>query len=163
MNEMSRNTADYATLLRNAGIKVTRIRIAILELVAATRKHMTADEITAALKNTASSADRVTVYRNIERMVHEGLLVATCLPGKAMRVGACRRPQDEHHHHIVCERCGRVEETEGCPVADTWAQLAPRIRAYSGFELTGHITQYLGICPDCRQSTTGLQAPQALA
>jgi len=131
-------------------LRDARIRIAILDLVASQRRHMTADEITAALRQTGVPADRVTVYRNLDRMIHEGLLVATCAPGKAMRVGACLRPSGPHHHHIVCERCGRVEETDGCPVQDMWDELRRQVRSSTGFEMTAHITQYLGICPACR-------------
>lgn len=147
---MSITASDHVSRLRGASIKVTRIRIAILELVAAQRRHMTADEITAALKQSGVPADRVTVYRNLDRMIHEGLLVATCQPGKAMRVGACTRPDAAHHHHIVCERCGRVEETDGCPVQDAWDELKRQVRAATGFTMTGHIIQYLGICSSCQ-------------
>jgi len=142
---------DFARQLRKAGIKVTRIRLAILDLVTQHRRHMTADEITAALRTAGVPADRVTIYRNIDRMVHEGLLVAACLPGKAMRVGVCTQPDAPHHHHIVCERCGRVGETDGCPVADMHDELALAVRDRSGFRLTGHITQYLGICAECQR------------
>jgi Fe2+ or Zn2+ uptake regulation protein len=147
---VSEPITDQARRLRDARIKVTKIRIAILDLVVATGRHMTADEITAALKQTRIPADRVTVYRNLDRMIHEGLLVATCQPGKAMRVGACRQPEAAHHHHIVCERCGRVEETDGCPVQDMWDTLRNQVLGSSKFELTGHITQYMGVCPACR-------------
>ena len=149
---MSEVITDQVHRLRDARIKVTRIRIAILDLVAAQRRHMTADEITAALKQSGVPADRVTVYRNLDRMIHEGLVVATCQPGKAMRVGACLKPDAAHHHHIVCERCGRVEETDGCPVQDHWDELKQQVRNASGFSLTGHITQYHGICPSCRSA-----------
>ncbi len=153
---MNENQNDQVRLLRDARIKVTRIRIAILDLLGKERRHMTADEITAALKKTGVPADRVTVYRNLDRMIHEGLLIATCQPGKAMRVGACMKPSAPHHHHIICERCGRVEETEGCPVEDAWESLKAQIRTSTGFTLTDHIIQYLGICPNCRPAgTTG--------
>jgi Fur family ferric uptake transcriptional regulator len=140
---------DPVKMLRDARIKVTKIRIAILDLLSAERRHMTADEITAALKKAGVPADRVTVYRNLDRMIHEGLLIATCQPGKAMRVGACMRPSAPHHHHIICERCGRVAETDGCPVQDVWDELKRQVRASTDFTLAGHITQYLGICPNC--------------
>lgn len=151
---MSEIASDHVHRLRGASIKVTRIRIAILDLAAAQRRHMTADEITAALKQSGVAADRVTVYRNLDRMIHEGLLIATCQPGKAMRVGACLKPEAAHHHHIVCERCGRVEETDGCPVQDMWDDLKRRVRSTSGFTVTGHITQYVGICPSCQPTAS---------
>jgi Fe2+ or Zn2+ uptake regulation protein len=151
---MQESHKEFSRRLRKAGIKVTRIRLAILDLITLRRRHMTADEITAALRESGVSADRVTIYRNIDRMVHEGLLVAACLPGKAMRVGVCMEPDAPHHHHIVCERCGKVGETRGCPVADAHARLTDEIRASSGFALTGHITQYIGLCVECQTRPT---------
>ncbi|MBM3318951.1 MAG: transcriptional repressor [Candidatus Eisenbacteria bacterium] len=147
---MHEPAADYAQNLRQAGIKVTRIRLAILELIALHGRYMTADEITGALRERAVPADRVTIYRNIDRMVHAGLMVAACMPGKAMRVGVCSRPAAPHHHHILCERCGRVSETSGCPILDARERLAGEILETSGFVLTDHTAQYMGICSDCR-------------
>jgi Fe2+ or Zn2+ uptake regulation protein len=142
---------DYSLRLRHAGIKVTRIRLAILDLITERGRHMTADEITAALRSRGVAADRVTVYRNIDRMVQEGLMVAACTPGKAMRVGVCAQPGAGHHHHIVCERCGRVAETHGCPIQDAGEAFVRRVQEASGFRLTGHITHYIGVCLECRR------------
>ncbi|MFH1143142.1 MAG: Fur family transcriptional regulator [Candidatus Eisenbacteria bacterium] len=148
----------YRSQLRQAEIKVTRIRLALLDTLARESRHMTADEITAALRTRAVRADRVTVYRNIDRMIESGMLVATHLPGRAMRVGLCTQPDSPHHHHIVCERCGRVAETSGCPVLDAQERLAKEIRGSCGFQLTSHITQYVGICPACQAAPGGESA-----
>jgi Fur family ferric uptake transcriptional regulator len=141
--------------LRQAKIKVTRIRLALLDLLATQGHHMTADEITAALRKAGVRADRVTVYRNIDRMIQDGLLIPTHLPGRALRVGLCTRPEAAHHHHVVCERCGRVAETDGCPVREVWERLSREIHEQGGFTLTDHITQYVGICPECRRKGIG--------
>ncbi|MCK4412305.1 MAG: transcriptional repressor [Candidatus Eisenbacteria sp.] len=142
---------EHVTRLRRANIKVTRIRIALLDLLAAQERHMTADEITVALRKAGVRADRVTVYRNIDRMIQDGLLVPTLLPGRALHVGLCTRPDAAHHHHVVCERCGRVAETDGCPVREVWERLSREIQEQRGFQLTDHITQYVGICPECQR------------
>jgi Fur family ferric uptake transcriptional regulator len=147
--------AEHRNQLRRAGIKITRIRLALLELLAKESRHMTADEITAALRSQTVPADRVTIYRNIDRMIESGLLAATYLPGRAMRVGLCTQPDALHHHHIVCEKCGRVAETNGCPVSDSWDQLSREVRQSCGFQLTSHVTQYVGICADCRGNAPG--------
>jgi Fe2+ or Zn2+ uptake regulation protein len=149
---MQETTHEYGQRLRQAGIKVTRIRLAILDLITQHGRHMTADEITESLRKRGVDADRVTIYRNIDRMVHEGLMIAACLPGKAMRVGVCHEPGAAHHHHIICERCGRVAETRGCPIADAEERVSREVLEFPGFRLTGHIMQYVGICPDCRRS-----------
>jgi len=148
----------YRNQLRQADIKVTRIRLALLDLLAEQGRHMTADEITAALRQRAVPADRVTIYRNIDRMIDSGMLVATHLPGRAMKVGLCTQPDAAHHHHIVCERCGRVAETDGCPVLDCREDVMRDILVSSGFRMTGHITQFIGICPECGAAEGGKAA-----
>ena len=145
----------YRDQLRQADIKVTRIRLALLDLLAEQGRHMTADEITVALKRKSIPADRVTIYRNIDRMIDSGMLVATHLPGRAMKVGLCTQPDAPHHHHIVCEKCGRVAETDGCPVLDCREDVTRDILKSSGFRMTGHVTQYFGICPECEAAAGG--------
>jgi Fe2+ or Zn2+ uptake regulation protein len=144
---------DFATLLRGAGLKVTSTRLALLGLLAERERHMTADEITAQMHANGVPVDRVTIYRNIEKMLVEGLLIATNLPGRALRVGLCTQPDSPHHHHIVCDQCGRVAESEGCLVAEHWNSIAAKVRKSTGFKLTGHIMQYVGICSECLEKT----------
>ncbi len=148
---MESQTARHVSLLRNAGLKVTPARLSLLDLLTEHGRHMSADEIVQALQARGQGIDRVTVYRNLERLLEAGILVATHLPGRALRVGVCTKPNTEHHHHIVCEVCGRIEETDGCLVRDNWEDLSARMMSSTGFELTGHVMQYIGICPQCRR------------
>jgi Fur family ferric uptake transcriptional regulator len=142
-------TLNFPELLRGAGLKVTGTRLALLQLVGSRGRHMTADEITAGLSKAGAPADRVTVYRNIDKLLRSGLLIATHIPGRALRVGLCTRPGADHHHHIVCHVCGRISETTGCCVAGQWDQLKKRMSEQTGWTLTDHAMQYIGICPDC--------------
>jgi Fe2+ or Zn2+ uptake regulation protein len=140
---------EFATLLRGVGLKVTSTRLALLRLLSDRERHMTADEITAEMHTRGVPVDRVTIYRNIEKMLVEGLLIATNLPGRALRVGLCTQPDSPHHHHIVCDKCGRVAESEGCLVAEHWGSIESQVMKSTGFKLTGHIMQYVGICAEC--------------
>ena len=63
---------DFPELLRGAGLKVTGTRLALLQLVGTRGRHMTADEITAGLHKIGVPADRVTVYRNIDKLLRAG-------------------------------------------------------------------------------------------
>lgn len=146
---MDKNKAEHKSRLRDAGLKVTRIRMGILDLVAREQRHMTADEITAALRRERVPADRVTIYRNVDRMIRGGLLVATHTPGRALRVGYCSKPAGPHHHHIVCCSCGRLAELDGCVIRDAWGELMGQVQERTGFELSGHRLQFFGTCREC--------------
>ncbi|MCK4305032.1 MAG: transcriptional repressor [Candidatus Eisenbacteria sp.] len=146
---------DFAQLLRNAGLKVTNTRLALLNLVEQGGRHMAADAITTGLHAAGISVDRVTVYRNIDRMQQEGILIPICMPGKALSVGLCKKPNGPHHHHIFCSSCGRMEEADGCVVNDNWEAIGRHQMETNGFELTDHRLQYIGICPSCRMKRNG--------
>jgi Fur family ferric uptake transcriptional regulator len=139
-------------LLRSAGLKVTAIRVALLDLVSARAQHFSADEITDALHQQGMPVDRVTIYRNIERMLREGLLLADLQPGRALRVALNAKPGKMHHHHIVCDACGKVTATESCYLTANWEQIRADIRRSTGYDLSGHLMQYLGTCPDCERA-----------
>lgn len=149
MHVESTTQTDYAALLRRVGLKVTRCRVAMLEYIDGHGQHATADEITAGLKANGFAVDRVTIYRNVDRMLHKGLLATIYVPGRAMRVGLCKHPDSDHHHHVVCTDCGKVQEVESCFLVDSWDQVCTEVNGASGFELTGHVMQYLGRCPEC--------------
>jgi len=135
-------------MLRKVGLKVTRSRLAMLDLLARRQTHMSADEITDTLREEGHAVDRVTVYRNLDKMLDRDLLAMVYIPGRAMRVGLRRNPGSPHHHFIVCEKTGRVEELDTCFLQECWDYAAQRIQEKSGWELTGHVMQYVGVAPD---------------
>jgi Fe2+ or Zn2+ uptake regulation protein len=141
-------------LLRDVGLKVTAIRVALLELITRRAQHMTADEITDALHESGMPVDRVTVYRNIERMLQEGLLAADLQPGRALKVAISARPSRVHHHHIVCDSCGKVTPTDSCYLMENWEQIRTDMLQATGYQLSGHLMQYLGTCPECTRAGT---------
>jgi Fur family ferric uptake transcriptional regulator len=56
-------------------------------------------------------------------------------------------PEDgPHHHHLVCQRCGKIEDFLGCDVA----ALASRLEAESGFKVERHQLELYGTCPGCQ-------------
>jgi Fur family ferric uptake transcriptional regulator len=134
-------------LLRDVGLKVTAVRVALLDLIGRRAQHMTADEITDALHELGMPVDRVTVYRNVERMLDEGLVTADLKPGRALRVALCARPGRVHHHHIVCDSCGKVTPTDGCYLTENWERIRADMLRTTGYQLNGHLTQYTGTCP----------------
>lgn len=137
-------------VLRAVGLKVTAIRVGMLGLIAERAQHMTADEITDALHETGMPVDRVTVYRNVERMMSEGLLLADLQPGRALKVALSAHPGHVHHHHIVCDNCAKVTAIENCYFQDNWEQMREDVRRVSGYDLNGHLTQFSGTCPECQ-------------
>ncbi len=142
---------DFRRMLRGAGLKVTGTRLALLELVASEGRHLTADEITALLHKKGIPADRVTIYRNIERLMRDAILLPDLAPGRAVRVALGNGPGKVHHHHVVCDICGRVTSTDGCFLQDSWDEVKEDLQRQTGYEVTSHLMQFSGTCPDCAE------------
>jgi Fur family ferric uptake transcriptional regulator len=87
---------------------------------------------------------RATVYRAIEQLEELGLVQRIDLGGDSTAYEKVD-PRGHHHHHLVCNRCGRV-----IPFEDS--DLEKAIHAISnrdGFEIKSHEITLRGVCADC--------------
>lgn len=85
-----------------------------------------------------------TVYRNLQRFVQEGWAEALVGPDQVLRFVRCH--SRHHHHHLVCEGCGRSVEVEACGILGGLAA----IEEQTGFRVTRHLLQLFGRCLACR-------------
>ncbi|MBI3156257.1 MAG: ferric iron uptake transcriptional regulator [Burkholderiales bacterium] len=94
--------------LKSSGLKATLPRLKILEVFQqAERRHMTAEDVFKALLADGSDIGLATVYRVLMQFEQAGLLVRSNFEsGKAVY----ELNEGQHHDHLVCLDCGRVEE-----------------------------------------------------
>lgn len=129
--------------LRGHGRRITRQRTLIWdELVAESDRHLSAEEIVERTKAKLPSLNPSTVYRTLELLVDEGLVLRTDFGGDR----AYYEPAHEHpHHHIVCESCGTVVHLHD----DVLGNLAERVEASSGYVLGSAEVTLFGFCGGC--------------
>ncbi len=132
-----------ASALRTAGFKATRPRLAVLRVLAATPKPLPIREIA---KRVGAEADQVTVYRIVEAFAKKGLIRETLLGANRAYEYA---PTDDHHH-VVCIRCGRVEDFEEPSHERLAARVLKGTRSFA--KLIGHSFEFTGICVVCARS-----------
>jgi Fur family ferric uptake transcriptional regulator len=94
--------------LKNSGLKATLPRIKILEVFQRTRqRHMTAEDVFKALLTEGADVGLATVYRVLMQFEQAGLLKRSHFEsGKSV----FEMNEGQHHDHLVCLTCGRVEE-----------------------------------------------------
>jgi Fur family transcriptional regulator, peroxide stress response regulator len=103
---MSKLSAELEQAFQAAALRQTTQRYAVLEFLARSPIHATAEEIFAAVNRHDPRASRATVYNNLRSLTRAGLVREVISEGKAARFDA----NLNRHHHFICEACGAVED-----------------------------------------------------
>jgi Fur family ferric uptake transcriptional regulator len=135
---------DSVGLLRSAGLRVTAVRVAVLEVL---RRggHPTAEEIGADVRGRLGSVSQQAVYDVLRAFVDADLAASVEPAGSPVRYEA--RVAD-NHHHVVCRGCGAIADSD-CAVG-----VAPCLTpsADRGFVIEWAEVLYWGLCPSCQQA-----------
>ena len=132
--------------LKSSGLKATLPRIKILEVFQHTkRRHMTAEDVYKSLLTEGSDIGLATVYRVLMQFEQAGLLSRSNFEsGKSV----FELNEGQHHDHLVCLDCGRVEEFYDAQIE----QRQREVTVSRGFELQEHSLALYARCtkPDCQ-------------
>ena len=133
-------------MLRDRGLRRTRPREVVLEVVRTTDSHPTAEQVHELVRRRLPRVSLGTVYRNLRRLVETGLVKE--LPGPHARFDG----NATDHHHFTCTACGRIVDVAGA-LADAPARaLTARIAALTGLGITHQRIEFYGRCDACRRA-----------
>jgi Fur family ferric uptake transcriptional regulator len=133
---------EPAVLAEAAGLRPTAQRVAVIEALGDRERPVTAQALHRAVRRRAGGPGLATVYRTLHALAAAGL-VESFAEGEEQAYRLC---EPAHHHHLICERCGRVTTIPSCEVED-WAE---EVAARRGFAVTGHRADVFGVCRSCR-------------
>ena len=133
--------------LKNAGLKATVPRMRILEIFqkaqeSETQRHLSAEDIYKQLVSENVDIGLATVYRVLTQFEAAGIIMRHYFGNDR---ATYEMDDGQHHDHIVCTRCGRVEEFVDKEIEKRQKMIAEQL----GFELEGHALSMYGICSDC--------------
>jgi Fur family ferric uptake transcriptional regulator len=131
--------------LRKAGLKVTLPRMKILDILEGARdSHLSAEDVYKALLDTGEDIGLATVYRVLTQFESAGLVKRHHFEGGH---SVFELNEGAHHDHILCVKCGRVDEF----VDELIEQRQKDIAAGLGYEMTDHCLYMYGVCANCRE------------
>ena len=132
-------------VLQGQGYRSGGARQAVVELLAEQDCCLTAQEIFDRLRENDRRVGIASVYRTLDLLVEKGLAQKVDIGAGVARYEPAH-PSGDHHHHIVCDNCGKVEA-----FADSRLERAlHRVETSTGYAIAGHDVVLRGGCGDCR-------------
>jgi Fur family ferric uptake transcriptional regulator len=132
--------------LKERGVRLTRQRQILLELIDKTGEHLDAESLFQLAKERDPKINRVTVYRTLKMLKAGGLVDELDL----MHYGGDQHYYEtrlkQEHAHVICMRCGKVEEFFGEPLQ----RLRKQIESHFGFQILLARTEVGGYCAHCQ-------------
>jgi len=139
---------DLLTILKNNKIKITTERRAIIDVLRGTKLPLSPADLFLRIKPSLPRANLTTVYRNLEML--EGL-------GLVKRLGFNKNyfsyeliDNREHHHHVICRSCGKVEDLENIS-----ERFVNDVAKQTNFIIKDHNLEFFGLCPECQKGNYG--------
>ncbi|WP_457572898.1 Fur family transcriptional regulator [Desulfolithobacter sp.] len=123
-------------------IRLTTQRQIILEELSKVTSHPTASELYDMVRKRLPRIGLGTVYRNLELMAENGMILKLEVGGTQKRFDATTDP----HYHIRCSSCGKVDDIDVPVIKD----LVDAACASSSYQILGHHVEFTGICPTCQ-------------
>jgi len=133
-------TRDLGQSLANSGLKLTRQRQFVFDVVMGSRDHPTAEEVFHRTQTTMPEISFATVYNSLSVLVECGLVRQVTLDRSPTRF--CANMRD--HCHFYCDVCGEVTDLD-LPKAAA----APNLDLPSGFQVSNYNLSLRGVCPKC--------------
>ena len=132
--------------LERSGVRLTRQRRVLLQVMDQAEQHLTADAILERAQKIDPRIHRVTVYRTLEMLKRRGLLDELDL----LHIHGHGHYYESHgprdHIHVACLRCGKVREVE----SELFEQLKRQISQDTGIKITVSRAEIGGYCESCR-------------
>jgi Fur family transcriptional regulator, ferric uptake regulator len=132
--------------LAAAGYQRGAARRSVIECLGHQSCAVTAQQIEDELRRGGAGVGRASIYRTLEQLEELGLVHRLDL-GTGVASFEAAPESGEHHHHLLCERCGRL-----VPFEDTGLERAiSNLERRADFEISAHDVTLRGLCPRCSQ------------
>ena len=133
----------YKAMLKSRGIKSTKQRLAVLEVLCKSDA-LTAEEIFLNLRDSFLNLSLSTVYRILDTLSKNSVVTKSGLMegGRALY----EITPAAHRHNLICEKCHKITPLRDCPLAE----YENEIEKITGYAISGHKLEVYGICPNCK-------------
>lgn len=132
--------------LKERGIRLTRQRQILLDLIDTSGKHLDAEQLYRMARAKDPKLNRVTVYRTLKLLKESGLVDELDLMHFEGDQHYYETRLKAEHAHVICLQCGKVEEFFGEPIQN----LRKQVETSLGYQVVISRTEIGGYCPHCQ-------------
>ncbi|GAB4294603.1 MAG: transcriptional repressor [Desulfuromonadia bacterium] len=150
---MKEHKAAFRNFIDEKGLKTTRQRNQILEFFLSSRRHLSVEEFHREIRERHPSIGYATVYRTLKLFAESGIAREIDFGDGQTRYEPL--VAGEHHDHLVCLRCGAIEEFSH----DGIESLQEEVALQHGFSIVTHRLEIYGHCKVCRDHDNGDHSP----
>jgi Fur family ferric uptake transcriptional regulator len=143
MTNSDTGVRGFSEFLTRAGLKSTRQRERIVRAFFAAGRHVSAEELYHQIRSEDANLGLVTVYRTLKLLRRAGLATERKFGDTYARFDP--NPAAWAHHHLICTRCGKIQEFED----PTLRTLGAKAAQGHGFTVTEQRLELYGVCRDC--------------
>lgn len=140
---MEKRASQLMAALQEAGYRMTPQRMAICEVLAASREHPSSYQVYEQVRKRFPTVSRATVYNTLNALRDLGEVVEIGLGRSEKHY----EPNLTPHANLICLRCGRIDDLEDL----SFTQLEEEVAAASGFVVKNARFDVYGICPSCQE------------
>ena len=136
---------NYIDRLKKNGHRITPKVRAVIELFLERESILDPFEVQARLQRQFKGVGLPTIYRILENLANNGILITAASEDRQLRYFICRGIEHDHHHHFICRKCGRVEEVNLCLMEEVSKFVKRHLKA----KVQSHFLQIEGLCAQC--------------
>jgi Fur family zinc uptake transcriptional regulator len=132
-------------IIKDAGLRATPTRIAFLSVLISSEHPLTASTLLTKLKN---EMDESTIFRNLNTFTTAGIIKQIFFQRGETSYEFI---QNNDHHHIICQKCNKIEELKTCPFDSHLEGIYQSSVSFA--QITDHQFELYGICNQCQQKS----------
>lgn len=136
------NTDLTISSLQDKGHKITTVRRGVIKIFSDVSIPLSANQIEQRLSKVGIHVNKATIYRELQFLLNNGYLIEIYLHPNEV---SYESSELKHHHHLVCEACGKVDNVTNCLAKE----LEDDVLKKKGFKISRHSLEFYGTCADC--------------
>ena len=135
---------DFKNELRSVDLRATPARVAVMRFLEQSKQPVDVNTLIDLVNKKGIKTDPATVFRIINALIKKDVIISVQFQEGKMRYELAGK---KHHHHLVCESCGKIEDVFSHFVP----ALGKEIQNKYSFLVKRHSLEFFGLCQDCQK------------